>query len=136
MPHGTPGMHPACSVDGCGRASHARGMCKLHYMRWRRHADMKAPPAPRGITLPPLKELGVTYRQLDHWTTQGYLTAEEPSPGSGRRRAWAAEQLEIAARMARLSRLGLNLALAHRIATGTNDVGDGITITIQPRAHE
>jgi hypothetical protein len=132
MPTGIPGSTPRCSITGCDELAEARGWCRLHYQRWQRHGDPLRT-APR-ITLPTLAELGVTYRQLDHWTTQGYLIAKEPSPGSGRRRTWTADQLEIAERMGRLSRIGLTLALAHRIATGNSDVGDGITITIQPRS--
>ncbi len=28
------GVKRLCSVEGCGGPHHARGMCKLHYMRW------------------------------------------------------------------------------------------------------
>lgn len=28
-----------CSVDGCTTAANARGLCKTHYTRWRRHGD-------------------------------------------------------------------------------------------------
>lgn len=108
----------------------------MHYQRWQRHGDPLAVVQPSGVTLPDLADLGLTYRQLDHWTTQGYLTPAEPNPGTGRRRTWTVDQLEIAGRMARLSRLGLTLAIAHRVATGNSDVGDGITIMIQPRADE
>lgn len=31
---------PTCDVDGCERTDvHARGMCGMHYQRWRRHGD-------------------------------------------------------------------------------------------------
>lgn len=30
---------PPCKVDGCGKASHARGLCPKHLMRLRRHGD-------------------------------------------------------------------------------------------------
>jgi hypothetical protein len=33
-----PAPPPAgCDVDGCGRDVHARGMCPMHYQRWRRN---------------------------------------------------------------------------------------------------
>lgn len=28
-----------CSISGCCKAPHARGFCKKHYARWRRHGD-------------------------------------------------------------------------------------------------
>lgn len=28
-----------CTVDGCDRPSRARGWCKMHWHRWRRHGD-------------------------------------------------------------------------------------------------
>ena len=31
-----------CSVDGCSRTFHARGMCDVHYRRWKRHGDTTA----------------------------------------------------------------------------------------------
>lgn len=28
-----------CAVEGCGRATEARGWCSKHYLRWRKHGD-------------------------------------------------------------------------------------------------
>jgi len=28
-----------CSIDGCPTPADARGWCRKHYMRWRRHGD-------------------------------------------------------------------------------------------------
>ena len=28
-----------CNIDGCGRPTHARGLCSKHYMRWWTHGD-------------------------------------------------------------------------------------------------
>lgn len=82
-------------------------------------------------SLPDLATLGVTYRQLDYWTRQGYLTASAEHSGSGYRRSWSPEQLALAERLGRLTRLGMTLDLAYRVATGTSDVGEGVTITLE-----
>lgn len=59
----------------------------------------------------------MTYRQLDYWTRLGYVkTTGAPSPGSGGRRAWPAEEIEIAGRMVKLRDEGYELRLAARIA--------------------
>lgn len=28
-----------CGVKGCPKVHHARGYCKMHYARWKRHGD-------------------------------------------------------------------------------------------------
>lgn len=45
-----------CSVDGCERRHLARGLCSLHYQRWRRHGD---PTAGRAIAGEPLAWLEI-----------------------------------------------------------------------------
>jgi hypothetical protein len=30
-----------CSIDGCGSSHEARGLCFMHYARWRRHGDVE-----------------------------------------------------------------------------------------------
>lgn len=36
-----------CSVPGCEGKHHARGWCKKHYQRWRRHGDPETTDHPR-----------------------------------------------------------------------------------------
>lgn len=61
--------------------------------------------------------LGISYRQLDHWTRLGYLhPVLRRGPGIGRPREWPEYELATAAAMGRLVRLGLSLELAHRVA--------------------
>jgi hypothetical protein len=38
-----------CSVDGCVRPVLARGWCRMHYQRWRRHRDVTK--GPRDVAL-------------------------------------------------------------------------------------
>lgn len=37
---------------------------------------------------------GITYRQLDYWTRQGYITPIVEADGPGSRRRWSLEQVE------------------------------------------
>jgi hypothetical protein len=59
---------------------------------------------------------GATARQLDHWTTRGYLRAREANPGSGHDREWLAGEDDVAARMLRLTVAGLRLDVAAELA--------------------
>lgn len=57
---------------------------------------------------------GVSYRQLDYWTSQGYLDVSKgkANPGSGRERRYSMEQVEIAKSILTLLGAGCTLALA------------------------
>lgn len=60
---------------------------------------------------------GLTYRELDYWTTQGYLHAAEPNPGSGARREWAPIELDIARTITRLRSAGvISIGIAAKVA--------------------
>jgi hypothetical protein len=37
-----------CSVEGCGRAHYARGVCEKHYQRWTRTGTLESGPKARG----------------------------------------------------------------------------------------
>jgi hypothetical protein len=53
-----------CKIDGCNNKKDARGMCKLHYNRWKRHGDALAGRAKEGD---PLKfiEFALTFKEND-----------------------------------------------------------------------
>jgi DNA-binding transcriptional MerR regulator len=60
---------------------------------------------------------GITYRQLDYWTTQGWLRADERrKQRSGYRRTYPEGELEIADGMRRLIGAGLTATAAARVA--------------------
>lgn len=66
---------------------------------------------------------GLTYRQIENWTKQGYLCPEN-APGIGRRgvhRIFSRDQLRIAQRMVALGGCGFTPAAAHLLATGDAD---------------
>lgn len=63
-------------------------------------------------------QVGLTYRQVDFWTTRGYLRADEASPGCGNNRTWPQSEVRIAELMVRLTDAGLTVEAAHRAARG------------------
>ena len=77
---------------------------------------MSAPEA-IGINSPALIDLlGCTYRQLDHWTRQGYVPASDPCPGSGVDRTYPLEAIAVAGALAAFIRAGYTPAAAARYA--------------------
>jgi DNA-binding transcriptional MerR regulator len=62
-----------------------------------------------------LAQHGLSYRQLDYWTTRGYIVAYESNPGSGRAREWQHGELELAALMAKLVRHGMTVPAAAKL---------------------
>lgn len=52
---------------------------------------------------------GVTYRQLDCWTTAGVITPTVPARGSGSRRRFTEDDVLLVALAARLAELGCPL---------------------------
>lgn len=58
------------------------------------------------------EDIGVTLRQLDHWTTRGYLQANIASPGTGRSRTWSVAEFGVATRMKTLIGYGFEPSAA------------------------
>lgn len=93
-----------CAVDGCTTPAHARGMCTLHYGRWRRahpEADIRFRASPNA---PITERIGLhSHRDGDHLMWCGYVRDNVPSirvPVDGRRRTFnvRAVQLDAAGR--------------------------------------
>jgi DNA-binding transcriptional MerR regulator len=61
-----------------------------------------------------VRAAGITYRQLDHWTRKGYLSAV--AKGSGAPRDWEDDAVFIATDMARLVEAGLTVEVAAIVA--------------------
>lgn len=62
-------------------------------------------------------QTGLTYRQLDRWTTQRYLQPEQPTGhGSGHAYVWTQDELDRARMMARLVALGVSAQQAAAVA--------------------
>ena len=83
---------------------------------------------------------GITYRQLDHWTTRGYIApadAQDRNPGTGKVREWTRHGAETARRIRTLVELGFTLPIAVDVAHGppsavhTTRGGDVIHIDIR-----
>lgn len=61
------------------------------------------------------RELGITYRQCDHWTRLGLLKPLHVG-GSGNAREWTRAELDVARVMGRLVAAGLKPEPASRVA--------------------
>ena len=63
------------------------------------------------------KHIGASYRQVDHWTTLGYLKARRgtANPGHGFRRDYTPREVEVAEAMAALVKQGVEPKVAARI---------------------
>lgn len=54
-------------------------------------------------------ETGLTYRQVDYWTTRGVLAPATPNPGSGVFRHFAEDEARVARALRQLRELGAGL---------------------------
>lgn len=78
-------------------------------------------------------DLGITYRQLDHWQRKGYLRPVNGFSGSGRDREWPLAEVEIARRMGRLVAAGLSVEQAARFARDTwprGEIAPGVVVEV------
>lgn len=127
--------HP-CSETDCTRRAKQRGLCRPCYEVRAYAGTLPAAESHSGPTLPDLGAIGCTYRQLDYWTRNGWVVADDPTPGSGARRAWDDNELAVAARMVKLIGCGFTVAKAAEIARGRTGydtflaLGDGIHLLI------
>lgn len=78
---------------------------------------------------------GITYRQLDYWTRNGWLRAVEDAPGSGGRREWRPGEKRVAALMLRLISAGFVPEAAHKIARseGVIELAPGVRVRVWRR---
>lgn len=79
-----------------------------------------------------LVALGLTYRQVNHWCRQGWLTPDNPWCGSGQRMTFPPKQAEVAVAMGRLAKAGVVASAAHRAVCNEGHLGPGIRVVIEP----
>lgn len=80
-------------------------------------------------------DAGITYRQLDFWIRSRYVRPVLEAPGSGTARTFTDAEADVVKRMGLLTRLGLHVSCAHRIArswaehpTWPVHLGEGVTL--------
>lgn len=76
---GTYSSEASCSIPGCDRKHRARGLCKAHWARWRRHGDPQG--GRRSPVLPPADLVDAMKAQMEIaedgcWTWTGCLSAD------------------------------------------------------------
>lgn len=89
---------------------------------------------------------GISYRQLDHWCTKGWIDTigrGTRNPGSGQQREFTTEQANKAKLMWCLSLTGFKTDVAERIANHavkqnvkSFHLGHGVTVLIEPHTHK
>lgn len=91
------------------------------------------------VTIEDMLATGATYRQLDYWARGGYLKPQQVKRGSGRSRTWNSRERDVSALIVRLLAVGVELAVAARVAreavesgTGRIDLGGGVVISLEP----
>lgn len=93
------------------------------------------------LTSAQMLTIGISYRQLDHWTKRGYLRCDERiRETKGIVRRWSTAERDIAQLMDRLINAGLAVDAAAPISremveTGMPEasIADGITILVERR---
>jgi DNA-binding transcriptional MerR regulator len=80
-----------------------------------------------------LREVKVSYRQLEYWSHQGYIPGVEKETGSGVPREYTREQIEFIKIMSALTRGGMSPTKARDVATvlsagGEVDLGHNVFI--------
>lgn len=74
---------------------------------------------------------GLTFRQVDYWTRQGYLrTVDSQVDGTGRPREFQSTELQIALRMRDLVECGFSPSAAHRLARGDRELMAKLDLTL------
>lgn len=68
-----------------------------------------------------LDRYDITYRQLDSWTTSGYLGNDKKNSGTGSTRDWDAMEIKVLERMLGLVKAGVKAAAASEIAKGDEE---------------
>ena len=78
---------------------------------------------------------GATYRQIDHWTRQGYIRTDgRPSPGSGITRQYPVEEAAVVAYMVRACRFGVSPERAAHAARHDGELGPGAYLVLDQAA--
>lgn len=102
-------------TDGLNAAAESAGVCTATVLRWARMAGRTSEVHRRGDPEHGLtgqetaRAVGITYRQLDRWTRNGYVTAKVSDPGSGGFRRYTPDQVEQVRVLARLVEVGLTV---------------------------
>lgn len=113
----TPVAGPECRLHGCATAATIPGLTVC----WRHlHED-----------------LGITYRQLDHWVRRGYLQPRQDQSGPGNARVWSEHEVTVAKRIALLVRAGLPHAKAAWMARDSwprGEIAPGVWVEVSQDA--
>lgn len=78
-----------------------------------------------------VKRTGLTWRQIDYWTRQGYLRPDDEwARGTGNARVYPDEEMRVALRMRDLTGVGFTPKHAARLARGDSALMEKIEMTL------
>lgn len=83
---------------------------------------------------PQMLQAGMTPRQVDYWTRNGWLRLATESVGTGVPREWRPGEDTVGRMMQRLIAAGLTAPAAHAVARagGDHDLADGVRVVVTP----
>lgn len=73
-----------------------------------------------------VKLADITYRQLDYWTRQHWVTATPQMPGSGQQRSYTLQEAQRVALMAKMVAAGIPPLDAHMLTLRGEYDADGV----------
>lgn len=89
------GTQRICSVDGCGNPHKARGWCKAHHARWKRHGD----PQGKGYFTPRGEPLAFLHKSLETATPDECILWPYTKVGLGYGRVHVEGAMQLAHRV-------------------------------------
>jgi hypothetical protein len=91
---------PVCTVAECQSPSAARNLCNRHYQRFMRNGSIEIR---KPMVQKVCSQTGATYRQINYWCLNGWVSPKLQGVGSGNARKWTPAEVGKIARLKQAS---------------------------------